>query len=105
MLARLREARKAEDAALVVVARAQAAVEAAAEKRAGALIALDAAVTDAETELTQAHNHLVDAAGLDRAAVVLGMHRSELRKKRSTSSRDNHLRTVGESASRDERAR
>jgi hypothetical protein len=84
MLARLREARKAEDAALAAVARAQATVEAAAEKRAAALIALDAAVAAAEAELTQARAGLVDAAGLDRAALALGMRRTDLRKSIST---------------------
>lgn len=80
MVARIREARAAEDAALAGVAAAQTAVDAATEKRADALAALDVTVSEAENELAQARADVVYAAGLDRAALALGMSRTGLRK-------------------------
>lgn len=79
-LARARALRDAEDAALTLIGRAQSLADAAVDKRDCALVALDAVITEAESELTRARASLVEAVGLDRAAVVLGMTPVALRK-------------------------
>jgi hypothetical protein len=80
ILERLRQARAAEDAALAVISSAQAHLDAAAAKRSTVLADLDAAVENAQTELAQARGGLVAAAGVERAALALGMSRAALRR-------------------------
>jgi len=87
MLDRLRQARAVEDTALATVAAAHATVDAAAAKRADVLAALDATVAEAQAQLARARAELVDAAGLDRAALALGLTNAALRKSLPTGER------------------
>jgi hypothetical protein len=79
-LDRLRRARAAEDDAVTAVTSAQAAVDSAMDKRRLALAALDVGVADVQARLNAARGALVEAAGLDRAALILGMGAAELRR-------------------------
>lgn len=94
-LDRLRRARATEDAALEAVSSAQARVASATEKRRLALVAFDATVADAETELAQARAALADAAGLQRAAVILGLSTTELRKTTNSKGRTKDAANAG----------
>lgn len=78
--ARLRAARAEEDAALAVVNARSDAVERARARRAQALARHDGHVADAEAELAEALGALVRIAGLERAALVIGMPRGALRR-------------------------
>lgn len=80
MLDRLRQARADEDTALAAISSAQARLDAATARRATVLTDLDAAVENAETELARARAGLVEAAGLDRTALALGLSRLALRR-------------------------
>lgn len=95
-LERIRASRAAEDAAIASLFRQAALVEAAKQRRAEALVALDAKVVDAEDSLADERAALVAVAGLQRAATVLAVTPAALRKllphdaTRSRSARPDH---------------
>lgn len=77
---RLRAAQQAETTAVAVVFSAQAALEEAVARRERTVAAATVAVTTAEAELGAARAALVEVSGLERAAVLLGTSKAELRK-------------------------
>lgn len=79
-LKRVRAARAAEDAALSALFGRVAALDAAKTRRTNALAALDADVHNAEAVLADARGALVAATGLQRAAVILDLTPTTLRK-------------------------
>lgn len=80
ILDRLRQARAAEDAALADITTAQARLDSATARRATVLADLDSTVERAEAEMAQARAGLVETAGLDRAALALGLSSAALRR-------------------------
>jgi hypothetical protein len=77
---RLRTAQVAEGTATGAVYDAQAAVEAAIGKRDQAVAAASVAVQAAETALASKYAELISVSGADRAAVLLGMTRTALKR-------------------------
>lgn len=77
---RLREAQVQEAGAVAAVCAAQQRWSQAREKRDAALAAADAVVERAQAALEAAQSDLVGVSGLERAAMLLGIGTSELRK-------------------------
>jgi hypothetical protein len=73
-------ARDAEDTALALISTRSAVLERVRIRREHAVAEHNAEVESAETELANAIDALVDAAGFERAALVLGMPSAALRK-------------------------
>ncbi len=77
---RLREAQTAEANALAVVCAAEAKVAAALARRDKARATADTWVAEANTVLDAARAELASISGVDRAALLLGIGRGELRR-------------------------
>src|SRR5438874_358068 len=78
--ARLREAQAAEARAVVAVYSAEAKVRAAITRRDGAHAVADAWVAEAAVVRDRSRAALVSISGLDRAAMLLGIDKPELRR-------------------------
>ena len=83
---RLREAQAVEARTVAAVYGAESRVERAAAKRDRAREVADVWVTDAVRVLDRARADLVSVSGVDRAALLLGLSRSELRRSLATAS-------------------
>jgi hypothetical protein len=77
---RLREAQAAETQALSAVCIAEAKVESAIVKRDKAYATADSWVADANAVLDTARSELASVSGVDRAALLLGISKTELRR-------------------------
>lgn len=77
---RLREAQAAETRALAAVCAAEAKLASAAARRDKAHAAADAWVTTASTLLDEARADLATVSGVDRAALLLGIGKTEVRR-------------------------
>jgi hypothetical protein len=77
---RLREAQRRETESVAAVCAANETLQKACAKREAALAAATAAVDDAQGVVETAQAALVNVSGLDRAALLLGVNSTELRK-------------------------
>jgi hypothetical protein len=82
----LREAQAAEAGALATVCAAEAKVASMVAKRDKARATADAWVAEASALLDTARSELAAVSGLDRAAVLLGINKNELRRSLSSAS-------------------
>jgi hypothetical protein len=83
---RLREAQAAESQALSAVCVAESKVESALAKRDKAYATADSWVADANAVLDIARSELAAVSGVDRAALLLGITKTELRRSVASSS-------------------
>lgn len=83
---RLREAQAAETRALATVCAAETKVASAIAKRDKACATADSWVADANSVLAVARADLVSVSGVDRAALLLGISKTELRRSLSSAS-------------------
>lgn len=83
---RLREAQAAETRALAAVCVAEAKVASATARRDRAYAAADVWVSEAGAKLDTARADLATVSGVDRAALLLGISKAELRRSLATAS-------------------